>query len=222
MLPVFPAERCLFLRLFSRTGSSQVRNGRCAMFAGRNRAKQYVEQQRTFPPPGMKQHNDTRENSSPPAKPAEAPLALSIAVVYQDAQCRQWVAELCDQVNELISAQAVQSVFWSIAGLDQPGAFQKAVSAASQADVIMVSLRAAEAVPPRFYAWAEAWSGCRQRPNGTLIALVGLPGRSTVPSEHLQEYLRIVARQAGMEYLLRELAVTPPRVPEMAQNQPAP
>ena len=82
----------------------------------------------------------------------------------------------------------------------------------------MVSLRAAKAVPPRFYAWAEAWSGCRQRANGTLIALVGLSGRPTAPSEHLQEYLRVVARQAGMEYLLRELSLSPAGVREMAQR----
>lgn len=134
-----------------------------------------------------------------PAATPETPFGLGVAVIYQDHQSREWVSELCNRVARLIGAQAFR-----------PGAFQETVTAASGADVIIVSLQAVPPLDPRFRAWVDAWSRERRRADGTLIALAGVPGRPGAPSEHVQEYLRVVAWEARLEFLLREYTIAVP------------
>ena len=142
-----------------------------------------------------------------PAAALERRFALNAAVVYQDIPSRERVAQLCSRVARSIGRQSFHLRSWSFAELDQPEIFQGAVSAAVDADVMIVSLHAAEKLPAGFCAWIDAWLSRRQRPDGSLIALIGVSGRNGASSEYAQKYLRGVAWEARLEFLLRECAM---------------
>jgi len=77
---------------------------------------------------------------------------------------------------------------------------------AARADIIMVSLHAAKQLPHRFTAWVNAVLRCRHRPDGALVALVGVPGWPAVAPSEVQEHLRIIAWEARLDFVLREFA----------------
>jgi len=137
--------------------------------------------------------------------PATAP-ALNIAVVYEDASCLEWVAEHCHKIAGLIGAENFLPSCWKMAALDDRINFQEAVCVAARADIIMVSLHAAKQLPRRFTAWVNAVLRSRGRPDGALVALVGVPGCPALAPAGVQEHLRIIAWEARLDFFLRELA----------------
>ena len=134
-------------------------------------------------------------------------FALNVVVVYQDFQCRKRVMELCDRVTRSIGRRSFRLRFWSFAELDAPEAFEEAVLTAEDADVMIVSVQAAEQIHPRFCAWIDSWLSRRRRPDGTLIALISVSGWNSAMPEHVRNYLRGVAWEARLEFLPQEHAV---------------
>ena len=143
--------------------------------------------------------------------------ALTVAVVYQDTRTWAWAAELWSRVAQWMGPDAAAIGAWSLDELSGPPVFREAVSAAANADAVIISIHAAEQSPPRLCAWIDAWLPRRHRPDGSLIALIGVSGREAAPSVRVQEYLRAVARKGGLEFLLHEyvgpcgIEKTPPR-----------
>lgn len=145
-------------------------------------------------------------------KPVAAPQAgtnLSIIAVYQDIRGQEWAAELWCRMSQLMGDDAITSRSWNIAELDRPEIFSAAVSAATAADVLVVSIRAGEQLPFVLHAWIDEWLPRRQRQDGTLIALIVVPaGQPDATSERTGEYLRTVARRGRLDFQLREHVMT--------------
>ena len=136
---------------------------------------------------------------------AAGSAGLKVANVYQDLKSRAWAENLWNRVVQLSGPDAVLAAAWSIEELNQAQAFQEAVSAATLADVLMVSIHAGEQLPPGLCAWIDAWLPRRQRQDGALIALLGVvAGQPDVPSKQAEEYLRGVARQGRLDFMLHE------------------
>lgn len=133
-------------------------------------------------------------------------FALNVAVVYEDCPSRERVSGLCERVTRSLGRCAFHLRFWSFADLDGTPAFPEAVAAAVEADVIIVSLRAAETLSPCFCKWIAAWLPRRRRQDGTLIALVEATGQQGAALESVQTHLRGVAEEGRLEFLLREHA----------------
>jgi hypothetical protein len=131
---------------------------------------------------------------------------LTLAAVYEDWRTQEWVNGLCDRVNQLVGSDALQVSAWSVSQLSDPEIQQEAISAATQADVIVVSIHAARVFPVNFYSWVDGWAAERRQREGALIGLVGV-SRESHTSDEPQEYLRVIARLAGLEFLLREQTV---------------
>jgi hypothetical protein len=142
---------------------------------------------------------------SKPIAPAQTGSALNVTAVYQDMWGREWARELWLRVTQLMGNDAITNTSWSLMELDRPEIFSEAVSAATLADVLVVSIHASEQLPPRLCAWFDAWVPRRQRQEGALIALLGMTaGQPDGPSKQAEEYLRAVARRGRLDFLLRE------------------
>ncbi len=106
---------------------------------------------------------------------AESASTLNIAGVHQDAVTREWATQVADYAIQLLGKRSVRSNWWKIRELCDPGVLRDAVQAATMADVLIVSVRAADELSPDLYEWIEAWLPLRLQLAGTLVALIGAP-----------------------------------------------
>jgi len=148
--------------------------------------------------------------------------ALKVAWVYQDLKSRAWTENLWNRVAQLAGPDDVLVTAWALDELKPRPPFQEAVSAATLADVVMISIHASEQLPPGLCAWIDAWLPGRQRRDGALMVLLGVAaGQPEVPLVWTKEYLRAVARRGGLEFLLREHIETLPHPKTSARNEPS-
>jgi hypothetical protein len=139
----------------------------------------------------------------------DQPFVLNAVVIHQDASCREPAAELCRRVSRSIGQQSFYFRLWSFRDLSEPEVFQEAVLAAETAEVLIVSVRAAERLHSRFGGWIDSWVPRRHRLDGTLIALVDVTGQHGAALEFVQTQLREVAGKVRLEFLLREYSAAP-------------
>jgi len=133
---------------------------------------------------------------------AEDGSPLNVALIYEDAQTREWARDAYERVTKLAGEQGVRPTWWNLENLGNPGVLAAAVSTAMRADVIVLAARAAEGMPLAFYAWINAWLPNRFHRGGVLAALLGETKRSGARQQRVGEYLREVARQGRMSFLV--------------------
>ena len=154
------------------------------------------------------QHASAGKRIGAPQRAATAPdeteSALNVATVYQDALTRYWATELWDRVGPLIGKGGVCTQSWKISDLTQALAFSNAVHAASEADVLVIAVRDAGALPLFLHVWIDAWMPRRSGLSGALVALIGVSAQPNTQSGHAYQYLQAVARRAGLDFLPRE------------------
>jgi hypothetical protein len=131
----------------------------------------------------------------------------NVMVLYSDPPALAWAREVCERVKSLVGKEAVRSTWWKIGDLGSPGVLAGAVSTAMRADVIVVSAHAGEVLPLPFYVWVDSWLPHRFHSPGALMALIAMPQRPGAKSEQVREYLRVVARQAHLDFLIEERIV---------------
>lgn len=129
---------------------------------------------------------------------------LSVLVIYQDPPTRSWATELCQRVGSLVGPQALNTRWWNLDDLNQPALLAGAVSTALRADVLIVSVRAAEGFPLPFYVWVHSWLPHHRAGKTALVALVAYPDQPSLAMARGLEYLRAIARQARLDFLLEE------------------
>ncbi len=134
---------------------------------------------------------------------------LNVTMLYEDAQTREWAREAYDRVTKLAGEQGVRPTWWNLNNLGDPGVLAAAVSTAMRADVIVLAARAAEGMPLAFYAWVNAWLPNRFYGGGVLAALLGKNQHSSARRARVGDYLREVARQGRMSFLLETRKLAP-------------
>src|SRR5882757_10913014 len=127
---------------------------------------------------------------------------LNVALIYEDAQTREWAREAYERVTKSAAEEGVRPTWWNLNNLGDPGVLAAAVSTAMRADVIVLAARAGEGMPLAFYTWINAWLPNRFYSGGVLAALLGKTQRSSARPARVGEYLREVARQGRMSFLL--------------------
>ena len=148
-------------------------------------------------------HQTARPDERADALP-ELDYVLNMALVYQDALTEQWASQIRERVSQLVGPQAARSTAWKISDLSEPEVLKQAVLHTANADVIVVSLQAAEELPRDLHVWIDAWLPHRLQVTGVLVALLGLPDPPDPQSDWAREYLRAVARKAGLDFLVEE------------------
>jgi len=106
--------------------------------------------------------------------PVVSGYTLNIAGVYQDSVTRDWAMQSCRQATQLAGGERVQNTWCNTNSLSDPGILLDAVRAAVAADVIVISVYAADELPLDLYVWIEAWLPRRLSRRGALAALVGV------------------------------------------------
>jgi hypothetical protein len=139
-----------------------------------------------------------------PAGSAEAKYSLNVVVVYEDSLARQWAMGVYERVAKVVGHSGVQTSWWQISDLCEPGVLAGAVSTALRADVVVVSIRAVDGLPLPFYVWVREWLPNRVSSAGALIALLPAPKKSDSRSGRVGQYLRAVAAQGRMDFLSEE------------------
>jgi hypothetical protein len=89
--------------------------------------------------------------------------------------------------------------------LDNIETLLEAVRAALAADVIVISVYAADELPLNLYAWVAAWLPRRSSRMGALAALVGIAEPPDSPPVRTIEYLQAVARKAQLDFIPQQL-----------------
>ena len=126
---------------------------------------------------------------------------LNIAGVYQDSVTRDWAMQSCRQATQLAGGERVQNTWYNTNSLSDPGILLNAVRAAVAADVIVISVYAADELPLDLYVWIDAWLPRRLSRRGALAALVGVAQPLDSPSVRTLEYLQALARKAQLDFI---------------------
>lgn len=129
---------------------------------------------------------------------------LEAALVYEDSSTRQWASELYGSLERLANGQLVRSTWWNVGDFCHSGVLAGAVSKAMRAELIVVALRASEGLPLPFYFWVNAWLPHHLSGTGLLVGLLGATPSRQPEAGRVREYLRNLARQGRLKFLLQE------------------
>jgi len=136
--------------------------------------------------------------------PVNTAYTLNTTGVYQDLATRDWALQTCRLAIELAEVEQVECTWYKADFLADPEILQDAIRAALTADVIVVSIYAADELPPALYVWIEAWLPRRLLREGALEALVGVAEPLDSHSVRTHEYLQAVARKGQLDYFSQE------------------
>jgi hypothetical protein len=139
----------------------------------------------------------------------DAKSDLSVTMLYEDDETREWAREAFNRVVKLAGEQPVRPTWWRLSNLGQPGVLAAASSTAMRADVIVIAVRAAEGLPLPFYAWTSAWSPNRLQLNGVLVAMLGAPHAKNERSGRVGDFLRTIAKQSRLHLLIEQRSCAP-------------
>ncbi len=138
-------------------------------------------------------------------KPEKSSPPLHIAAVYEDPLTRGWALQTCAHAAQLVPKVPVHTTWWKIRFLEEPQIFEIAVQAAARADVVCVSLHAAEKAPSALSRWFEAVMTLRLANQGALVALVGANQQARPHLGSTMEYLRAMAERGRLTFMPREM-----------------
>jgi hypothetical protein len=133
--------------------------------------------------------------------PTQSEYALNIVGVYQDPLTQSWGMPMCRLATQLVGEGHILSLWYDVHSLDDTGVLLEAVRATLTADVIVVSVHAADELPLGLYVWIDAWLPRRAAREGALTALIGADEPQDFRSIHTREYLQAVARKAQLDFI---------------------
>jgi|HubBroStandDraft_1064217.scaffolds.fasta_scaffold312435_2 hypothetical protein len=134
----------------------------------------------------------------------ESAFALNVAGIYQDAITRGWAMQTCRPVAQLAGEERIRNLWYNAHSLSDQGILQDAVRAALTADVIVVSVYAADELPLDLYVWFEAWLPRRPARMGALAALIGVTQPPDSQFVRTLKYLQAVAHKAQLDFIPQE------------------
>jgi hypothetical protein len=135
------------------------------------------------------------------AAPTESEYALNIVGVYQDTVTQSWGVPMCRLATQLAGEDHIRNTWFDVDSLNDIGILMEAVRAALVADVIVISVYAAEELPLGLYVWIDAWLPRRISREGALTALIGADEPQDPPSSRTREYLQAVALKAQLDFI---------------------
>lgn len=144
-----------------------------------------------------------------PAAARALDYALNVVLVYQDEQTRSWAEEVCARVGNVVGGEAVRTSWHRIGEFNHVARLSDAVAQARHGDVIVVAIRAADALPFPFYLWADTWLEAGPHETGALVALIGLPDRPDAQTEQSKQYLVALAKRGGLAFMAEERKLAP-------------
>jgi len=133
--------------------------------------------------------------------PTESEYALNIVGVYQDPLTQSWGVPMRRLATQLAGEEHVRDTWYDVHSLDDVQILSDAVRAALVADLIVISIHAADELPLGLYVWIDAWLPRRASREGALTALIGADEPQDPQSSSTREYLQAVARKAQLDFI---------------------
>jgi hypothetical protein len=134
----------------------------------------------------------------------ESGYVLNIMGIYQDTVTRDWAIQICQQATQFARQGRVQNSWFTVNSLGDPGILTDAVFAALRADVIVVSIYAADELPIDLYVWFDAWLPRRPAHVSALTALIGVVESLDSQSVRTIQYLQSVAHKGQLDFIPQE------------------
>ena len=139
-----------------------------------------------------------------PAAGPKPGYGLQIVVIHEDSLPQAWAMQVSRRAIYLVGARSVHTARWSVAELDDSAAMEAATEAAIAADILVIAVSGAAALPPNIDRWIDSWLPCRLERSGALVAVIGVPqGPSAFPAR-IRDYLRDVASLAHLDFMPQE------------------
>ncbi|MCX7722434.1 MAG: hypothetical protein N2379_05165 [Verrucomicrobiae bacterium] len=139
-------------------------------------------------------------------------------VLYQGERPHARAAEVC---NELVSRfwprAELQFRWFALDQLLAPAVRRAAAAACVEAEIIVCAIEAEEDVPSHVADWFDELVGLRLNREGVFIGLVGCGGETSEKKLVRLEWLRRVARRAGMDFLAEAIPTGAWTIPESFQ-----
>jgi hypothetical protein len=133
--------------------------------------------------------------------PDDSEYALNIVGVYQDPLTQSWGVPMCRLAAQLVGEKHIRNLWYDAHTLTDTAVLLSAVHAALVADVIVVSVHAADELPVGLYVWIDAWLPRRASREGALTALIGADEPRDFQSAPTRAYLQAVARKAQLDFI---------------------
>jgi hypothetical protein len=132
------------------------------------------------------------------------PEIFSAVVVYEDRATRDRVLDVSRHMEAQVGDEIeLRFSWWRFDFLTDPKLAEQAATAASVADMLLVSAHPGRGLPGAFTQWVETWLPKRNYRESVLVALIGSEQDS--PDNTALEYLRGIATRARMDYLAKPL-----------------
>lgn len=123
---------------------------------------------------------------------------LNVVIAYEDFETGKSAKRVYDVLLEYLGSECeLSSLMWKFDVLRIPKLLDMAMRDAETADILVVSCRGQDELPPAVKRWLE--TGLAEHP----IALVGLFDSLGGYSHPVREYLAAAARRAGVEFFAR-------------------
>ncbi len=124
---------------------------------------------------------------------------LKIIIAYENFAAAIRAKELTDRLAaELESQDDMDCDFWKFDLLERPQFLAQATADVAEADIIVISVRGAAALPAATRTWLANWPAQRRERLTALIVLREKPG--AVPEGNLCNDLRRIARSRRMDF----------------------
>jgi hypothetical protein len=134
---------------------------------------------------------------------------LALLVAFEDSAAGMRVKEFCRDLARNLGQQCqIVEHVWLFSTLRQRELQEIAAEEVLGADLIVISALRSEELPEGVQRWIELWLRQKGSRPEVLVALLDPPYEGAPVST--EAYLRQVAKQGGMEFLVESLGVTTP------------
>jgi hypothetical protein len=154
----------------------------------------------------------------------EPKFPFDLVVAYEDHETRNRALQLYDHLaQQLLDDYDFQCSWWKLDHLRNPTLWEQAADAATDANMVMLSVRGEEELRSDLKAWLESWLERRDDHKSALVVL--LEGRDDGRVRGAQTYLQNVARRAKMDFFAHtfetsknEIVLTPETILQRAET----
>jgi hypothetical protein len=127
---------------------------------------------------------------------------FNVSAVHEDSATGARAEEFCQTLaKSLVRTPEISKELWMLTELRTTPLRAIAAQEAAAADLVIVSVHHAEALPKEVKSWIDLWLKRRGNRPGVLLALFDPPYLGT--SSSIQTCLSEVARRGHMEFLAR-------------------
>jgi hypothetical protein len=131
----------------------------------------------------------------------EPKFPFDLVVAYEDTHTRNRAQHLYDHLaQQLLDDYDFQCSWWKFDHLSNAALRRQAADAATEANMIILCMRAREHLMPVHRHWLEDWLPRRDNRKAALVALIGGGEDSSGSTEPMLAYLRQAARLAHMDF----------------------